>query len=51
MNQRLKESDSFNSGFVLMQKVPVIKMLLKQQNERKNEKDCVTQSWMQSEFV
>ena len=47
----MKESDSFNPGFVLMQKVPVIKMLLKQQNERKNEEDCVTQSWMQSEFV
>ena len=47
----MKELDSFNPGFVLMHKVPVIKMLLKQQNERKNEKDCVTQSWMQSEFV
>ena len=37
MRGRLKELDSFNPGFVLMHKVPVIKMLLKQQNERKNE--------------
>ncbi len=34
---RLKELDSFNPGFRLMHKVSVIKMLPKQQNERKNE--------------
>ena len=33
----MKELDSFNPGSRLMHKVPVIKMLLKQQNERKNE--------------
>ena len=33
----MKELDSFNPESRLMHKVPVIKMLLKQQNERKNE--------------
>ncbi len=34
----MKELYSFHPGFVLMHKVPEIKMLLKQQNERKDEK-------------
>ena len=37
---RLKELDSFNPGSRQMHKAPVMKILLKQQNERKNGRDC-----------
>ena len=37
----MKELDAINAGFVLMHKVAVIKMLLKQQNEREDgNKNC-----------
>ncbi len=39
----MKELDSFNPGSRLMHKVPVVKMLLKQQIERKNERDVFDQ--------
>ena len=41
MRRRLKELDSFNPESRLMHKVPVIKMLLKQQNERKNDRNHI----------